>query len=130
MPYLHLNLSKSYPAPVKREIATRLCKLYSSIMQTEPWRPNVGIAELGADNIFHMKGDELEPINMILIEVRRGRPDDLRLQLANAIVDACVEILKVPRETLLIEFTTHSATEMFRSGRWTSEWSEAEAQAS
>lgn len=51
MPYLHLDLAKTYPSETKRELATRLCRLYAHVMQTQLWRPNVGIAELGEDNL-------------------------------------------------------------------------------
>jgi len=61
MPYLHLDLPGTYPAEVKRELATRLCKLYAEVMQTQLWRPNVGIAELGKDNLYHLGADGLEP---------------------------------------------------------------------
>ena len=44
MPYLHLDLPTTYPVQVKRELATRLCKLYAEVMETQLWRPNVGIA--------------------------------------------------------------------------------------
>ena len=47
MPYLHLDLPGTYPVEVKRELATRLCRLYAEVMETQLWRPNVGIAELG-----------------------------------------------------------------------------------
>jgi phenylpyruvate tautomerase PptA (4-oxalocrotonate tautomerase family) len=46
MPYLHLDLPGTLPMEVKRELARRLCKLYAEVMETQPWRPNVGIAEL------------------------------------------------------------------------------------
>jgi hypothetical protein len=32
MPYLHLDLPGTYPVAVKRELATRLCKLYADII--------------------------------------------------------------------------------------------------
>jgi phenylpyruvate tautomerase PptA (4-oxalocrotonate tautomerase family) len=57
MPYLHLDLAKTYPSQTKRELAVRLSRLYADVMQTQPWRPNVGIAELGEDNLFHL-GEE------------------------------------------------------------------------
>jgi len=44
MPYLHFDLPAAYPVQVKRELATRLCKLYAEVMETQLWRPNVGIA--------------------------------------------------------------------------------------
>ena len=31
MPYLHLDLPGPYPIDVKRELATRLCKLYAKV---------------------------------------------------------------------------------------------------
>jgi hypothetical protein len=44
MPYLHLDLPGAYAVEVKRELATRLCTLYADVMETQLWRPNVGIA--------------------------------------------------------------------------------------
>ena len=62
MPYLHLDLPGTYPVEVKRELATRLCKLYAEVMETQLWRPNVGIAELGKDNLYHLGPDGLDPL--------------------------------------------------------------------
>src|SRR5258708_5659929 len=97
MPYLRLDLAKTYPSQTKRDLAARLCRLYADVMQTQLWRPNVGIAELGEDNLFHLGADGLEPITMVLVEIRRGRSLDRRLELARRIVDICVEVLGVPR---------------------------------
>ena len=58
MPYLHLDLPGTYVTAVKRDLATRLCKVYAEVMQTQSWRPNVGIAELGEDNLFHLDPDD------------------------------------------------------------------------
>src|SRR5262249_22868621 len=62
---LHLDLPGSYPVEVKRELATRLCKLYAEVMETQLWRPNVGIAELASHNLYHFGSDGLEPIAMV-----------------------------------------------------------------
>jgi len=129
MPYLHLDLPGTYPAEVKRELATRLCRLYADIMKTQLWRPNVGIAELGKDNLYHLGTDGLEPVAMILVEFRRGRSVEDRLALGRAIVDICVELLDVPRRTVLVEFTPHNGDEMLRDGNWVAEWTPAEAMA-
>jgi len=127
MPYLHLDLAKTYPSQIKRELAVRLCRLYADVMQTQPWRPNVGIAELGEDNLFHLGEDGLEPITMVLAEIRRGRPLDLRLELGRRIVDICAEVLGVPKRSVLVEFTVHSGDEILRDGAWAGEWTHAEA---
>ena len=68
MPYLHLDLPGTYPVAVKRDLATRLCELYAEVMETQLWRPNVGIAELGKDNLYHLGSDGLEPITMVMVE--------------------------------------------------------------
>jgi len=116
MPYLHLDLPGRFPVAQKRELAVRLCRLYADVMQTQTWRPNIGIAELGEDNLFHLGPDGLEPIVMVLVEFRAGRPSEYRLSLADGIVDACVEVLGVPRRWVLVEFTPHSGAEIYRDG--------------
>jgi phenylpyruvate tautomerase PptA (4-oxalocrotonate tautomerase family) len=129
MPYLHLDLPRTYPAEVKRELATQLCELYARVMQTQRWRPNVGIAELGEDNLFHLGPDGLESIVMVLVQFRRGRPSEDRLTLGRGIVDICVAVLGVHRQTVLVEFTPHSGEEILRDGNWAAEWTPAEATA-
>ena len=126
MPYLHLDLPGTYPVEVKRELATRLCELYAEVMETQLWRPNVGIAELGADNFYHLGADGLEPVTMVLIEFRRGRSSEQRLKLGRAIVDICVELLGVPRRTVLVEFTAHDGDEMLRDDNWVADWTPTE----
>ena len=127
MPYLHLDLAKTYPSETKRELATRLCHLYAHLMQTQLWRPNVGIAELGEDNLFHLGDNGLEPITMVLVETRRGRSLDQRLKLGRGIVDICGQVLGVPKRTVLVEFTVHTGDEILREGEWAGEWTAAEA---
>src|ERR1700755_1504531 len=108
MPYLHLDLPGRFPAEKKRELAERLCRLYAEVMQTQSWRPNVGIAELGEDNLFHLGPDGLESITMVLVEIRRGRSLEQRLELGRGLVDICSEVLQVPKRTVLVEFTVHT----------------------
>ena len=64
---------------------------------------------------------------MVMVEFRRGRPAEKRLALGRAIVDVCVELLSVPRRTVMVEFTPHAGEEMLRDGNWVAEWNSAEA---
>ena len=99
-------------------------------METQLWRPNVGIAELGEHNLYHLGADGLEPITMVRVAFRRGRPAEKRLALGRAIVDVCVELLGVPRRSVMIEFTPHVGEEILRDGNWVADWTPAEAVAS
>ena len=85
-------------------------------METQLWRPNVGIAELGEHNLSHLGADGLEPITMVMVEFRRGRPAEKRLALGRAIIDVCVELLGVPRRSVMVEFTPHVGEEILRDG--------------
>ena len=64
---------------------------------------------------------------MVLAEIRRGRPLDLRLELGRRIVDICAEVLGVPKRTVLVEFTVHTGDEILRDGAGAGEWTHAEA---
>jgi hypothetical protein len=75
------NDSRRGPVEVKRELAARLCKLYAEVKETQLWRANVGIAELGEHNLYHLGQDGLEPITMVMVEFRRGRSAEKRLAL-------------------------------------------------
>lgn len=128
MPYLQLDLPDRYPAEAKRAAASRLCRLYSEVMQTQSWRPNVGIRELGPDSLFREGRDGVEPIAMVLVEIRRGRSVDDRLRLAHGIVDICVDVFALPRERVMIEFTLHDGDEIYREGKWVGDWTPAESE--
>ena len=96
-------------------------------METQLWRSNIGIAELGEDNLYHLGSDGLEPITMVMVEFRRSRPAEQRLALGRAIVDICVELLGVPRRTVMVEFTQRPGEEILRDGNWAADWTPAEA---
>jgi len=42
-------------------------------------------------------------------------------------VDICVELLGVPRRTVMVEFTPHPGEEILRDGNWAADWTPAEA---
>jgi len=39
----------------------------------------------------------------------------------------CVELLGVPRRTVMVEFTPHPGEEILRDGNWAADWTPAEA---
>lgn len=127
MPYLSVNVPLKIQAEAKERLARELIAAYSEIMQTQLWRPNVGIIEMGEGNVVHLVDDALEPILMVMVEYRRGRPHELRLQLARRIAKACHQILKFPEKNVLIEFTPHDGNEIYRNGEWVADWTPSEA---
>ena len=70
-----------------------------------------------------------EPAAQLSCDIRRGRPPEHRAELAQALIDTCVEMLGLRRERLAVEFTQHTSDEMYRHGRgWAAEWTPDEAE--
>jgi len=127
MPYLQLDLPARYAPDVKRRVAGRLGALYAEVMQTRPSMVNVGFRELGPDNLYRCGDGEPAAGLIVMCDVRRGRPANQRLLLAEGILAVCVEELGVRKEQVVVEFTQHAADEMYRAGGWGREWSGAES---
>jgi hypothetical protein len=66
---------------------------------------------------------------VLLCDVRHGRPPEQRAELAQVLIDACVEALDL-RSDLPVEFTQHSSDELNRPGArgWAEDWTSDEAQ--
>jgi phenylpyruvate tautomerase PptA (4-oxalocrotonate tautomerase family) len=128
MPYLQLDVPRQYSVDVKRDLARRLGDQYARIMQTTSSLVTVAFRELGEGGIWCCGTGEPEPAAVLSCDVRRGRPPAQRAELAQVLIDACVEALGLSSDCLVVEFTQHSSDEMYRSGRgWGTEWTPAEA---
>jgi phenylpyruvate tautomerase PptA (4-oxalocrotonate tautomerase family) len=128
MPYLQLDVSNHYPVEVKRDLARRLGDSYARIMQTTPELVTVAFRELGEGGVWCCGGGEPQPAALLSCDIRRGRPAEQRAELAQALIDACVDTLGLRSDRLVVEFTQHTADEMYRTGRgWAAEWTPAEA---
>ena len=130
MPYLQLDVPEHYSVEVKRDLARRLGDLYARIMQTTPDMVRVAFRELGEGGVWHCGAGAPEPAACISCDIRRGRPPEQRLKLAQALVDACTETLGL-RTDIMAEFTQHPGDESFGSGFWgrgfAPDWTSAES---
>ena len=128
MPYLQLDVPRSYPVETKRRLARRMGDIYARIMETEVARVRVGFRELGEGGLWHCTAGEPRPGVVLACDIRRGRTVEQRERLAQALIEACREALDLPGE-ILVEFTQHSGDELYRQGRgMADDWTPAEAQ--
>ena len=128
VPYLQLDVPNHYPVEVKRGLARRLGEKYARIMQTTPDMVTVAFRELGEGGVWRCNAGEPEPAAVLSCDIRRGRLPEQRAELAEALIDACVETLGLRSDRLVVEFTQHTRDEMYRAGRgWAAEWTPAEA---
>jgi phenylpyruvate tautomerase PptA (4-oxalocrotonate tautomerase family) len=128
VPYLQLDVANRYPVDVKRDLARRLGVEYARIMQTTSDLVTVAVRELGEGGVWCCSAGEPGPAALLSCDIRRGRAREQRAELAQALIDVCVETLGLRSDRLAVEFTQHSGDEMYRHGRgWGTEWTAAEA---
>jgi phenylpyruvate tautomerase PptA (4-oxalocrotonate tautomerase family) len=131
VPYLQLDVPQHYSTDQKRSLARRLGYVFAHVMQTTPDKVVVAVRELSEGSLWRCGVVEPEPAAVLKCDIRRGRPAEQRARLAEALVAACVEELKLSSAQLSVEFTQHAGNEFFRPGLGLgNDWTPAEAQTS
>ncbi|RFM27282.1 tautomerase family protein [Deminuibacter soli] len=125
MPYLQLEVTRSYPAAVKQQLAKRMGETYAEIMQADVKRVTVSIRELGEGSVWRCTDDEPVPGALLMLDIRAGRPKETRALLAKTLIDLCTETLQLAVNQLNVEFTQHTGDEMYhaRFGGFSNDWS-------
>ena len=124
MPYLQLDTPYSHSAQQKQSLAKRLGEIYSQTMNSNINRVTVAIRELGPSNVWRCSSADARPAALLMCDIRRGRPAELRAKLARLLIDACIEIVGLGDDNLNVEFTQHDGDEMYHtlygglSGDW------------
>jgi phenylpyruvate tautomerase PptA (4-oxalocrotonate tautomerase family) len=126
MPYLQLDVNGHYPIEQKKLLAAKFSETYSRMMSVDIRRISVAIRELGEGSVWRIPEADGEPVavSLMMLDIRRGRPPELRMQLAKALCAHCVEILGLQQDRLNVEFTQHSGDEMYHPalGGYSPEW--------
>ncbi len=130
MPYLQLDVSGRYATADKRRLAARLSETYASIMSVDIRRISVAIREIGEGGLWRILEDGNEPVSVsvMMLDIRKGRPPELRMQVAKALSQHCVAILGLREDRLNVEFTQHGGDEMYHPalGGYSPEWTSDE----
>jgi phenylpyruvate tautomerase PptA (4-oxalocrotonate tautomerase family) len=127
MPYLQLDVPRSYPPEVKCALASELGAVYAAIMETKAEKVVVAVRELGEGNMWRCE-NPCVPASVLKCDIRRGRPPEVRARLAECLVDICAKRLGFESKYLTVEFTQHPGDDFYRPGfGLVSDWSAAEA---
>jgi phenylpyruvate tautomerase PptA (4-oxalocrotonate tautomerase family) len=130
MPYLQLDVNGSYAAAAKRRLAKEMSQTYARMMSVDIRRISVAIRELGAGSVWRIAeaGSDPVPVSVMMLDIRRGRPPELRMEVAKALCRHCTEILGLREDCLNVEFTQHSGDEMYHPafGGYSPEWEPGE----
>jgi phenylpyruvate tautomerase PptA (4-oxalocrotonate tautomerase family) len=129
VPYLQIDVPNRYPLAQKQRLAKRLGEIYAEIMQANVKRISIAIRELADGGIWRCTEGEPYQAALLMCDIRRGRPAEQRARLAQALIDACVEMLALRIEQINVEFTQHAGDEMFHPllGGLSDDWIAGEA---
>ncbi len=126
MPYLQLEVNGHYPVADKKRLAAKISATYAQMMSVDIRRISVVIRELGEGGIWRVPdvGGEPTPVSVMMLDIRKGRTAELRMEVAKALCAHCIEILGLRADRLNVEFTQHSGDEMYHPalGGYSPEW--------
>jgi phenylpyruvate tautomerase PptA (4-oxalocrotonate tautomerase family) len=126
MPYLQLDVNGHYSSDDKRRLAKEMSETYAEMMSVDIRRISVAIRELGDGGVWRIveAGTEPVPVSVMMLDVRQGRPAELRMAVAKALCAHAIEILRLSEDRLNVEFTQHSGDEMYHPtlGGYSPEW--------
>lgn len=130
MPYLQLDVTDHYSVKDKRLLALKMSETYARMMSVDIRRISVAIRELGDGGVWRIPeaGEEPTPVAVMMLDIRRGRTPELRMDVAKALCAHCIEILGLREDRLNVEFTQHSGDEMYHPalGGYSPEWTPGE----
>ncbi len=126
MPYLQLDVNGHYPAADKQRLAASISATYASMMSVDIRRISVAIRELGEGGLWRITaaGNAPEPVSVLMLDIRKGRTADLRMDVAKALCAHCIDILGLRKDRLNVEFTQHDGDEMYHPalGGYSPDW--------
>lgn len=130
MPYLQLDVIGPHSTASKKRLAAQMSRTYAEMMAVDIRRISVAIRELGEGGVWRIPeaGGEPVPVSVMMLDIRKGRSAELRMEVAKALCAHCVEILGLSEDRLNVEFTQHSGDEMYHPtlGGYSPEWSSDE----
>jgi phenylpyruvate tautomerase PptA (4-oxalocrotonate tautomerase family) len=127
MPYLQLDVTGTHAVASKKHLAAVMSRTYAELMSVDIRRISVAIRELGEGGVWRIPeaGGEPVPVSVMMLDIRKGRSAELRMEVAKALCAHCVEILGLSADRLNVEFTQHSGDEMYHPalGGYSPDWS-------
>jgi phenylpyruvate tautomerase PptA (4-oxalocrotonate tautomerase family) len=130
MPYLQLDLNGHYPVAIKQQLAGKMSVTYAQMMSVDIRRISVAFREVGDGNVWRVAepGSDPVPVAVMMLDIRRGRSAEQRMEVAQALCALCIEMLGLGKDRLNVEFTQHSGDEMYHPalGGYSPEWTEGE----
>ncbi|HZF86715.1 MAG TPA: tautomerase [Burkholderiaceae bacterium] len=112
-------------------MADAMSRTYARMMSVDIRRITVAVRELGDGGLWRIavEGEAPVQVAILMLDIRAGRPAELRMAVAQALCAHCIELLGLREDRLNVEFTQHSGDEMYHPALdgFSPDWSPGEA---
>jgi len=119
------------PTRLAKRLAAAMSETYASRVSVDIRRISVAIRELGEGGVWRVPevGQEPTEIAMLMRDIRRERPAELRMYVAKALCAHCIDILGLREDRLNVESTQHDGDEKYHPtlGGYSPNWKAGEA---
>ncbi|AKH96802.1 tautomerase family protein [Halanaeroarchaeum sulfurireducens] len=123
MPYLQFDTDFEILDAAAAGFERAVAELYAEQMDADTSYTAVAIRD---DLSIHLGRAEDERTVVLKADIRRGRTDERKRNLALAIMDLVAASFNVPAENQKVVFTEHDGNQMMGSDRVGEDWSETE----
>ena len=93
-------------------------------------RITVAVRELGPGAVWRIPDADAKPVPvaLLMLDIRRGRSAELRMEVAKALCAHCIQMLGLREDRLNVEFTQHDGDEMYHPalGGYSPDWKPGE----
>lgn len=114
MPSIQIDLPLTVDPATKQTLAHRVGTIYAETMHVGMDLLTVSVHDLGAGGVWrcHESGPPT-PSALIMCDIRQGRPVETRAELAQRLIDVCLDMFALDRLWMKVEFTQHAGDEMY-----------------
>lgn len=127
VPYLQLDVPGRHDEALKRRLASAIGACYAEAMQTGRHIPAVVVRDCADGGPWRWEDGELREVAVLMCDIRRGRDRARREAAARRLAELVATELGLPHARVVVEFTQHEASEMYRYGALAPEWTPDEA---
>lgn len=127
MPHLQFELNFTPDADDKRRLAEKVVHHFATIMDTGTDHIGITLRSYGTDDlVFGRAANPADGIAFLNADIRLGRTEEQKRQLALAIMDELNRLFGVPKANIYIVYTEHDGPNFQLDDRVLPSWSEGE----
>jgi 5-carboxymethyl-2-hydroxymuconate isomerase len=122
MPHLQFEVNRELENEAKTSFANEIREIYSTVMDTDTGHIAITIRELSKYNLTIGRASPEDPICLMNLDIREGRPIEERRELALKYMDVVEHYFDVKRQNQYVTFTQHPGEDFHLVEKYLADW--------